>query len=180
MEWDEQDHPRDDDGKFAGGGGGLATRMSQMLDTWSAGGPGDFEQMRDPTTALGKELSQHLDLLPDHVGVVYRGVAMSQKEFDRLAAGKSWNMKMTSSFSKGMETPFDMMTPHMMGDKVGVIIEAKVHKGKDISTHVPEEWQFQDEVVLKGGSKFWRVDKPTREEMHGVTFYRVKVHQRPE
>lgn len=167
-----------------GSGGGSKISKERQLDVkqywmegWEGpqgggGGGGEPElygKMRDPDTIEGKEFQQVAEMHPEITGTFYRGLALSQADFDKLNtetdfemtkhSSASTNKAVASNFVGGGSTEFmddAELAQHTAAVPVQVMLKI-IGTGRDFAE--PDSDYPEKEVVLLAGKKYKRVGK---------------------
>lgn len=178
------DEARDEHGQWTSGGGDLTVADKALIAgdwAWPNSNPGkghSYEDLRDPSTASGKMMTGVLEKMPEHNGVTFRGISLERdKDVEQLVSAKGFTLREHSSSSLDKDTALMFMDSQSVGTSQPVLME--LHgRGRDITSHLPDDLQDTKEVVLLAGTryKFQKlVHERTPDEAHrrGYPYTRV-------
>lgn len=143
----------------------IGKQDQKTLNEWMAFDPKTFNQMRKPTTKLGKELAAALDKLPVYDGVSYRGVSISDDALQSVLEWQYTTIKLQSSASTSRAVAVDFMDYNSTAASKDVIFEFH-GRAADLRSKLGEDYKETEEVIIRAGS-VWRKESVT--ERNGVT-----------
>ena len=193
-EWNEEDHPRDDDGRFGSGSGGekpASTVEEHLPSVLEPGGNVTADDIDNYEIWLqggfvgggeSKDLNDSLDKLPVHTGDSYRGVAFeSMADVEaKFKKGSTFIVDFNSSASKSIgvaREAVQVAVDSKFGNYPVIITVRNGNTAADLTSlpgYDKHDFGYQKEVVLRPGSRYKVLVVSLREKFGDIYVKEVK------
>ena len=170
-------------GSAPGKGGGALTAADEELIQGDWAYPNSnpnghsYEDLRDPSTPSGQEMTKILNKLPVRDGVTYRGVSIDPRKVRQLVSAKGYELKLHSSASTEAETALIFAGEENEAQPGNVAVIMELHgRGRDINAFLPEELLATKEIVHTAGTRY-RFKSLSHEKFGRLAYMRVVLEE---